>query len=68
MLCGFSTAYNGCRQRVLNEPHTYQVVAERLAARPELADTKPHGRSNPWDATKARPIAEAAKEVSQPDS
>ena len=68
MLCGFSTAYNGRRQRVLDGPHTYQVVAERLAARPELANTKPHGRSDPCDAAKARPIVEAAKEVPQPDS
>ena len=28
---------------------------------------KPHGRAGPADIAKARPIAEAAKEVSQPD-
>ena len=45
-----------------------QVTAERLADRPELASPKPHGRAGPCDTTKARLIADAAKEVSQPDS
>ena len=32
------------------------------------ANTAPHGRAGPCDATKAHLIAEAAKEVSQPNS
>ncbi len=68
LLRGFNTAYNARRQRVLDGSTPDQVVAERLAATPELANTKPHGRAGPCDTTKARLIAEAAKEVSQPDS
>ena len=67
LLRGFNAAYNTRRQRVLDGRTPDQLVAERLAARPELANTKPHGRAGPCDATKARFIAEAAKEVSQPD-
>ena len=67
MLRGFNTAYNARRQRVLDGRTPNQVVAERLIAKPELTNPAPHGRSGPCDATKARLIAEAAKEVSQPD-
>jgi hypothetical protein len=42
------------------------VVAERLTAKPALAKDKPSGRAGPCDITKARLIAERAKEVSQP--
>jgi hypothetical protein len=45
-----------------------QVVAERLTAKPVLAKAKPSGRAGPCDITKARLIAENAKEVSQPDT
>jgi hypothetical protein len=45
-----------------------QVVRERLKARRQLARDKPNGRAGPADIAKARLIAEAAKEVSQPDS
>ena len=45
-----------------------QVVAERLKARRKLANPKPHGRAGPGDILGARQIAEAAEEVSQPDS
>jgi hypothetical protein len=45
-----------------------QVVAERLKARRKLARAKPEGRAGPDDIAKARLIAEAAKEVSQPDN
>ena len=45
-----------------------QVVAERLTAKPALAKAKPSGRAGPDDITKARLIAENAKEVSQPDT
>jgi transposase InsO family protein len=68
LLRGFNAAYNGRRQRVLDGRTPHQVVAQRLKAKPELANAKPHGRAGPCDTTKARLIAEAAKEVSQPDN
>jgi transposase InsO family protein len=68
LLRGFNAAYNARRQRVLAGKTPDQVVAERLKAKPELANARPHGRAGPCDATKARLIAHAAKEVSQPDS
>jgi transposase InsO family protein len=67
-LRGFNAAYNGRRQRVLDGKTPDQIVAERLKAMPTLAKGKPQGRVGPCDATKARLIAEAAKEVSQPDN
>jgi hypothetical protein len=45
-----------------------QVVAERLTAKPALAQAKPAGRAGPGDIIKAGLIAESAKEVSQPDT
>ncbi len=45
-----------------------QIVAERLKARRRLANPRPHGRAGPTDIAAARRIAEATKEVSQPDS
>jgi len=68
LLRGFNAAYNARRQRVLNGKTPDQVVAERLKARRKLANAKPHGRAGPDDIAKARLIAEAAKEVSQPDN
>ena len=68
LLRGFNAAYNARRQRVLDGKTPDQVAAERLKARRRLANPKPHGRAGPEDITKARLIAEAAKEVSQPDS
>jgi len=68
LLRGFNAAYNARRQRVLDGKTPDQVTAERLAARPELANAKPHGRAGPCDTTKARLIAETAKEVSRPDN
>lgn len=67
-LRGFNAAYNARRQRRLNGQTPDQVVAERLQAMPILARSKPQGRAGPCDTTKARLIAERAKEVSQPDS
>jgi len=61
-LRGFNAAYNARRLRVLHGKTPNQVVAERLKARRKLANAKPHGRAGPDD------IAEASKEVSQPDS
>jgi transposase InsO family protein len=68
VLRGFNAASNARRQRVLDGKTPDQIVAERLKARRKLADAKPHGRAGPDDITTARFIAEAAKEVSQPDS
>ncbi len=68
VLRGFNAAYNARRQRALDGRTPDQVVAERLKARRRLANPKPHGRAGPEDITRARLIAEAAREVSQPDS
>jgi Integrase core domain len=70
LLRGFNAAYNARRQRVLEGRTPDQIVAERLQARPQLNKPKgtSHERAGPCDITKARFIAEAAKEVSQPDS
>ena len=68
LLRGFNAAYNARRQRVLEGKTPDQVVAERLQAKRILAKDKPQGRAGPCDITKARLIAERAKEVSQPDS
>ena len=68
LLRGFNTAYNARRQRVLDAKTPNQVVAEHLAAKPNLANPAPQGQASPCDVTKARLIAEAAKEVSQPDN
>ena len=67
LLRGFNAAYNARRQRVLEAKTPDQIVAERLTAKPALAKNKPAGRAGPCDITKARLIAENAKEVSQPD-
>src|ERR671927_616829 len=68
LLRGFNAAYNARRQRVLDGKTPDQVVAERLKARHKLARAKPEGRAGPEDIAKARLIAEAPKEVSQPDT
>ena len=68
LLRGFNAAYNARRQRVLEAKTPDQIVAERLTAKPALATNKPAGRAGPCDITKARMIAENAKEVSQPDT
>jgi transposase InsO family protein len=68
LLRGFNAAYNTRRQRVLDGKTPNQVVAERLKKRRKLANPKPQGRAGPDDIAKARLIAEAAKEVSQPDN
>jgi transposase InsO family protein len=68
LLRGFNAAYNARRQRVLDGKTPDQVAAERLKARRKLARAKPEGRAGPEDIAKARLIAGAAKEVSQPDT
>ncbi len=67
LLRGFNAAYNGRRQRVLDGKTPNQVVAERLKKRRKLGNPKPQGRAGPDDIARARLVAEAAKEVSQPD-
>jgi hypothetical protein len=44
-----------------------QVAAIRFEAEPKLANSAQHGRAGPCEMTKARLIADAAKEVSQPN-
>ena len=68
LLRGFNAAYNARRQRVLEGKTPDAVVAERLRKRRTLARGKPQGRAGQADIAKARLIAEAAKEVSRPDS
>ncbi|WP_370643374.1 DDE-type integrase/transposase/recombinase [Roseomonas cutis] len=68
LLRGFNTAYNARRQRVLDGRMPSQVVAERLKAHRELARGKPEGHAGPSNIAQARLVAEATKEVSQPDS
>ena len=68
LLRGFNAAYNARRQRALDGKTPDQVVAERLKARRKLARGKPEGRAGPAHIASARSIAEAAKEVSQPDT
>jgi len=68
LLRDFNAAYNDRRQRVLDGQTPNQVIAERLKARRRLARGKPEGRAGPEDIARARLVAEAAKEVSQPDS
>jgi hypothetical protein len=68
LLRGFNAAYNARRQRVLGGKTPDQIVTERLEAEPTLARAAPNGRAGPCDTTKARLIAERAKEVSQPDT
>src|SRR3954467_15264122 len=65
LLRGFNAAYNARRQRVLEGQTPDQVVAERLTAKPALANPKPSGRAGPCDIIKPRLIAESAEEVSQ---
>src|SRR3954470_5289357 len=60
----FCTAgYNARRQRVLAGKTPDLIVAERLTAKPALAKDKPAGRARSCDITKARLIADRAKEA-----
>jgi len=71
LLRDFNAAYNARRQRVLDGKTPDQVVKKRLRARRKLARARsdqPEGRAGPHDIARARLIAEAAKEVSQPDT
>ena len=78
LLRGFNAAYNARRQRVLDGKTPDQVVAERLRSRRRLAKPKPEGGAGAARAERnrarrdaiadARLVAEAAKDVSPPDS
>jgi transposase InsO family protein len=67
LLKGFNQAYNKRRQRVLGGACPEQIVQQRLAARPELAN--PRFRLPDPDALpQALRVVAAAREVSQPDN
>ena len=83
LLRGFNAAYDARRQRVLDGKTPGQVVAEqavaeRLRSRRRLAKLKPEGGAGTARAERnrtrrdaiadARLVAEAAKDVSPPDS
>lgn len=66
VLSGFNVAYNGRRQRVLKGRSPEMVLRERLAAKPELANT----HANPPDPgalPRALHAIASAKNVSHPD-
>jgi transposase InsO family protein len=66
LLQGFNQAYNRRRQRVLGGASPEQVIEQRLALRPELAN--PRFRPPDPDALpQALRVVAAASEVSQPD-
>jgi hypothetical protein len=69
LLRGFNVAYSARRPCVLDGETPDQIVAERLKAQPQLRKPKgtPGERAGRYDITKAGFIAQAAKEVSQPD-
>src|SRR5918997_2000523 len=78
LLRGFNAAYNARRQRVLDGKTPDQVVAERLRSRRRLARATPEGGAGTARAERnrtrrdalagARPVAEAAKDVSPRDN
>jgi hypothetical protein len=68
LLRGFNAAHNARRQRALDGKAPDQAVAERLNARRRLPRGKPEGRAGPDDIARARLVAEAARDVSQPDN
>jgi hypothetical protein len=67
LLTGFNQAYNKRRQRVLQGASPEQVVQQRLAARPELANPR-FQPPDPGALPQALHIIAAAREVSHPDS
>jgi len=68
LLAGFNAAYNARRQRVLNGRSPDEVVRERLARDPGLANPGYRPRSDPRVVPKALLVVERAKDVLQPDS
>ena len=67
LLKGFNQAYNKRRQRVLQGASPEQVVQQRLALRPELANLR-FKPPDPNALPQALQVAAAASEVSQPDN
>jgi transposase InsO family protein len=67
LLQGFNQAYNRRRQRVLGGASPEQMVQQRLALRPELANPR-FRPPNPNALPQALQVVAAASDVSQPDS
>ena len=67
LLQGFNQAYNKRRQRVLQGASPEQVVQQRLAARPELANPR-FKPPDPGALPQALHVIAAATEVSHPDN
>ncbi len=67
LLQGFNQAYNRRRQRVLQGASPEQVVQQRLALRPGLANPR-FRPPDPNALPQALQVVAAASEVSQPDS
>ncbi len=65
-LRSFNAAYNARRQRALGGKTPDQIAAERLAARPDLANARLHGRAGPGGAAKGRPTGEPSSGPSPP--
>ncbi len=68
LLQGFNQAYNARRQRVLGGISPDEAVRRRLEADPRLVSTRHEPPSDPCVLPKALLVAQAAKEVSQPDN
>jgi hypothetical protein len=68
LLEGFSSAYNARRQRVLDGRSPEEVVRERLAQEPGLANPGYRPPSDPCVLPRAMLVIERAKDVSQPDT
>ena len=67
LLQGFNQAYNRRRQRVLGGASPEQMVQQRLALRPELANPR-FRPPNPNALPQALQVVAAASDVSQPDN
>jgi hypothetical protein len=67
LLKGFNQAYNRRRQRVLKGASPEQVVHQRLAAEPKLANRRAKP-PDPEAMSQALQVVAHAKEVSHPDT
>ena len=68
LLAGFNQAYNVRRQRVLDGRSPEEVVRERLAQEPGLANPGYRPPSDPCVLPRAMLVVGRAKDVSQPDN
>lgn len=68
LLRGSDQAHTARRPHMPDGKTPNPVAAEHLQAKPKLANPAPHGRAGPCNATRARLIADRAKEISQPHS